>query len=792
MLATVSVFASGATGEEAFNLIIDNEIVATHTDVGGNFIGHGTNQYDYFTDAEVDPSTVKVEFFNDMTPSEIDRQLLVDRIIIDGHVFHSEDINTYSTGFINYEGNFTGAGFKRHEILNVNGTFSYDQENPDKPKGTRIRVDAVGETGEENLQVQINGQTVRNFGFFQQRADLIQSFAFVVDEFVDIEDVRIRFTNDAIDPVTGEDRNLTVLNFQTIDLESGQRQVALPTDQNVYSTGVFTEADGIKPGFARGNTLSTFGFFEVRDETRRIRVDASGSTGEEVMEIRIGNEVLGQFEVSTSTQQYFVDINRDFNFHNIRIAFVNDVYDESTGYDRNLIVHSFQKIDMETLERDVAFPTDANVFSTGTFVEADGISPGFGRGNTLNANGFFQIRETDSFQFDRRISGDAYFVKVDDGSGSLITASGPEGNSLIGHTLSLFDSSGNPVRNFGNNGTVVWTDVADVAGWNKTRIEDIDFMADGSIIVTAQRVPGIGLRAIPYVLKLDSQGNVDDSFAINGLLAQTPIGNGSNRLFTLPENDGHITIVGQSANSNTVALSHYAQFGNLDQSYGNGGHRILTGTTLAGAEGLSIGISGAQALPDDSVIVMASVRFRSSSVQSIVKLKSDGSIDTSFGDNGVTRIGSLGASGFEIDSKGRIVVSKSNFILRFTADGQLDQSFGDNGSVTITRDDNFSGSNILVDSEDRIVIVGNRSTDATFPDLPSFLGASIVRLNESGTLDASFHWDGIQDFSNFTVGSATLRSPLDADFDAEGNLIIGLGQVGTDRGVPGLSRLRMS
>ena len=69
----------------------------------------------------------------------------------------------------------------------------------------------------------------------------------------------------------------------------------------------------------------------------------------------------------------------------IRIEFVNDLFDPDNGIDRNV------RIDAIAIDG-VRFETESSdVFSTGTWLSADGISPGSGRGEFLHGNGFFQF-----------------------------------------------------------------------------------------------------------------------------------------------------------------------------------------------------------------------------------------------------------------------------------------------------------------------------------------------------------------------------------------------------------------
>ena len=81
--------------------------------------------------------------------------------------------------------------------------------------GTRIRVDATGTTGDEVLQVQIDGQRVADFTLGASGTE--QVLLFETSEIVDISRVRFVFLNDGIDPDTGVDPvSYTHLTLPTI------------------------------------------------------------------------------------------------------------------------------------------------------------------------------------------------------------------------------------------------------------------------------------------------------------------------------------------------------------------------------------------------------------------------------------------------------------------------------------------------------------------------------------------------------------------------------------------------
>ncbi|MCK6405225.1 MAG: cadherin domain-containing protein, partial [Rhodocyclaceae bacterium] len=121
---------------------------------------------------------------------------------------------------------------------------------------------------------------------------------------------------------------------------------------------------------------------------------------------------------------------------------------------------------------------------------------------------------------------------------------------------------------------------------------------------------------------------------------------------------------------------------------------------------------------------------------SVVRLNSDGSLDSSFGTGGkaLADFGSDSEAGtaYALQADGKIVaagVSNGQVALaRFSSDGLLDTSFGTSGKVLgrvgQVRD-------VFVQDDGKIVVVGNHNG-----------GSLVVRYNADGTLDTGFDGDG--------------------------------------------------
>ncbi len=390
MLSSVEIFAAGETGTEAFNLLLDGNVVQTFDSVGGNFESRHFERFVFDSNDPITADRVEIEFINDSFNEHTgrDANLFIDKIVVDGQSFEAESGETYHTGLID-NGQFVGPGFLQSEVLNVNGRISF-LANQTRSFGTRIRVDASGDTGDEILQLQIDGHAVADFNF--AAAGQEQVLLWETDEIVDISRVRFVFVNDAYDAHTGYDRNVRVRQFQTIDIQSGARNIFNTTDGRVFASDSYTDLDGVTAGFGRGGFLTNDAFLEVRETQTRIRVDAQGHTGDEILQIVKDGEVLAQYQASTERQTFFLESAEQINLEDIQIRFVNDAFDADTGYDRNLTVFNFQTIALPSGEREIAWVLENDVFGSGVFNPGQGIGEGFGIDNTLVANGFFQFQ----------------------------------------------------------------------------------------------------------------------------------------------------------------------------------------------------------------------------------------------------------------------------------------------------------------------------------------------------------------------------------------------------------------
>ena len=191
MLSTVEVFAVGTTGEENLDIFIDGVYETTFFEVGGDVDSRDFVRLVFETDQDLTPSNIGIAFGNDAfdPATGLDRNLLVDRIVVDGVTVQTEDPSTFSTGI--YRDGLTGGGFFETELFNINAIFTFaDVEQED-----RIEFDALGTTGDEIVELVIRDEVVATFALDSAGATETLSFVSSDDDLA-IEDVRIQFVND--------------------------------------------------------------------------------------------------------------------------------------------------------------------------------------------------------------------------------------------------------------------------------------------------------------------------------------------------------------------------------------------------------------------------------------------------------------------------------------------------------------------------------------------------------------------------------------------------------------------
>lgn len=237
------------------------------------------------------------------------------------------------------------------------------------------------------------------------------------------------------------------------------------------------------------------------------------------------------------------------------------------------------------------------------------------------------------------------------------------------------------------------------------------------------------------IVRYNSDGSLDNSFNLDGS-ALFPIGTGltsSVRSYTIAlQPDNKMVFAAYNTSDGNVKVMRCNVDGSVDNSFGTNG--IVT-ENLIGPNKVPIVIQS------DSKIVVAGKSTVGAIGVIVLRYNTDGTIDGSFGSGGSTAFTSLGkVRDMVIQSNGKFVISGVTgsgevLIIRLNSDGTADNSFGTGGiaSIDIGAGDDI-GNSVKVQTDGKIVVAGVAGSTAN-----SFF---VVRVNPNGTLDNSFDLDG--------------------------------------------------
>jgi uncharacterized delta-60 repeat protein len=263
----------------------------------------------------------------------------------------------------------------------------------------------------------------------------------------------------------------------------------------------------------------------------------------------------------------------------------------------------------------------------------------------------------------------------------------------------------------------------------------------------------LGLLTVlgPAVARAAGPGTLDPTFGTSGIAAA----GSNIRLFgTAVQSNGDLVAVGVSnpTNGPDVVLERFTTSGALDPSFGTGG--VVHGPTVTGSLGAgSLGRAVAIQSSGQIVVVGSSTSPDGSATSGIVveRFNANGSLDTSFGSGGV--VNALGSQsgvgdGVALQSNGQILATGSAVangsngfaprlaVVRLNTNGSLDTSFGSGGADVLDLGAYSVANAAAVQSNGAIVVVGSQS-----PGLQA-QKALIARLTSTGALDPSFATGG--------------------------------------------------
>ena len=291
-----------------------------------------------------------------------------------------------------------------------------------------------------------------------------------------------------------------------------------------------------------------------------------------------------------------------------------------------------------------------------------------------------------------------------------------------------------PDSSFSNDGIVS----VDLTG-QTDKAYSLAIQPDGKIVVTGYADSGPNFDI--YIERFNTDGTLDTSFSNDGIQT-TAIGIDKDKSYALVlQPDGKIVIVGSTkvGGDFNMAFVRYLTNGDLDSSFGTDG---ITSVSLSNGNDPAYSVF---LQPDGKIVAAGYAQYD----LGVVRLTSNGIPDSTFDFDGIAKehIGSTftKAHACVLQPDGKIVVAGSVnsgnddiMILRLNSNGSLDSTFHSNGIYVLADTASYAIANALVlQPNGKIILSGfTISTDSLLEDFIT------IRFNTDGTIDSTFGENG--------------------------------------------------
>jgi len=286
-------------------------------------------------------------------------------------------------------------------------------------------------------------------------------------------------------------------------------------------------------------------------------------------------------------------------------------------------------------------------------------------------------------------------------------------------TIVRLENNGTLDYDFGEDGNgIVTTDIGDNTG---DYAYDVAIQNDGKIVVVGESEDDTGYSKFAAV-RYEKTGTLDHSFGADGIITLSgAIFREAHGIAIQDDNKSVITGYAHNGSNYVFVTTRYESNGTLDSAFGSEGI-VSTPIEDTNAQAYSIAIQKDGNIvvagynywddpaTDDQVSGVVVVRYLSTGI-----------LDNTFGNNGIvtTSVGNdLEGEGLVLQEDGKIVVVGSyddydeendihvskSVVLRYKSDGTLDGTFGNNGISMINNNGGSSG--VALQKDEKIVAVG--------------------------------------------------------------------------------------
>lgn len=323
-----------------------------------------------------------------------------------------------------------------------------------------------------------------------------------------------------------------------------------------------------------------------------------------------------------------------------------------------------------------------------------------------------------------------------------------QGNLVSFAVLIRYQPDGSPDADFGSGGFLI----SSLGEPHRSSLSTLVIQADGKLVAAGFAFDGQN-RAFALV-RYHSDGNLDRSFGVDGLVMLSRPNEYSAALALIALNDGQLAAIGGfvdlQADVYRGDLLRFNPDGTLDPSFGDQGRiRTSAGSLVRQLDDKLVGVGDGVGISNHGF--------------ALSRYTLDGSLDSGFGSGGrvETQVGTARstATSILVQTDGRLVSGGwvydadrwSMALVRLLPDGTPDSSFGVDGQVLTSAEDLNTGvSDLLIQADAKLVAIGAQSGGGISQGL-----TTLVRYTPEGNRDAGFGEAGkvwLPDFQGTALG----------------------------------------
>lgn len=306
------------------------------------------------------------------------------------------------------------------------------------------------------------------------------------------------------------------------------------------------------------------------------------------------------------------------------------------------------------------------------------------------------------------------------------------GNSATQFAIARYNTNGSPDNTFSGDGKLVASmGFSDVC-------QSVALQADGKIVVVGYTYTDTNFDSAYFAIaRFNSNGTPDNTFSDDGKQLTDFDSTSSFATSVAIQSDGKIVVAGRSFlnNQDNFSVARYKTDGSLDSTFSHDGKQ----NNVFGPDDY---FAASLAIQNDGKFVVAGsgqTTFPASNSFAVARYKTNGDLDSTFGDNGFQSTNRGIANSVSINTEGKIAVGgnddngdNDNFVIAlYKNDGSADSSFGINGVQTTSIGIGSSSIQSIAFSDNRLYAAGNGEFPGTFGVVARYL------LAESGPLPVS-------------------------------------------------------